>query len=545
MNKLLKISMFVLVVILILGFAGCDSKDDDNTEPNTSNPNPTGNTFIEFKNLEEFPVTIYSDSSRQTVCAEITANGTKKVSAVPAPLGIALYPTFQLTYPIGTSTITIPYNGEAVIASILENQTNTVPIPKLKSIVINSSYIMLINNSSFSLTLRKGSSEIVPIEGGSSVINSNKYASFEVTPGSVSAYSVYQNTTTPIAYPADLSEFKAGMAYVLTYNGTVLTLTGLLPINTEITVPGNNLAMKLAWLQSNILSNRSYFIDITADENIAPQRLSYSKSGITIILNGGGTMCTINLSSNGSLFTIGSGVTLILDKNITLKGRIENTSLVYIDGGTLVMNEGTIITGNTDYSSSGYYTSYGGGIYMNSGSFTMNGGEISNNTASAYYPSSSYYGNTPYSYGGGIYVSGGTFTMNGGKISENTASSSAYYYSSYGGYSYGGGVYVKGTFIMNGGEISGNTTSAYYSCYGGGVYIGVNGTFTMSGGVIYGGANNSIGLSNSAGEGSSLYKYSTATAQYGTFSGDTFYSSGILNSTDTTIRIVNGNLLTE
>jgi hypothetical protein len=41
-----------------------------------------------------------------------------------------------------------------------------------------------------------------------------------------------------------------------------------------------------------------------------------------------------------------------------------------------------------------------------------------------------------------------------------------------------------------------------------------------------------------------LYRQS-GTAQYGTFSGDTFYPSGDLYTTDTTIRVVNGNLLTE
>jgi len=534
--------MFLLCLFL---FTACqDSSDNNETSNNTGNS--TGNTWIEFKNLEEFPVTIYSDPARQVVFAEIPANGTKKVSAEPAPMGRAFYPTFVLVYPIGTTINTnIPYNGPSITAAILENKTTTVSIPRLESITTNFAYIMLINNSSYSLTFNEGPLEKSPLGGGSSVINNGQNASYEITPKSVSSYSVLRNGSTPVAFPADLSEFKAGIIYVLTYNGTVLTATNQLPINTEITVPGNNLATKLAWLQSNILSNKSYFIEITADENIAPQSLSYSgKSGITIILNGGETMRTINLSSNGNLFEVCSGVTLILDKNITLKGKsYNNSSLVYIYGyGTLLMNEGSIITGNTNYSDSGYYKASGGGVYIGgNGVFIMNGGEISGNTASAFLPSSASWGWTPYSYGGGVYMISGTFTMNGGKISGNTASSASSYSSSDGS-SYGGGVYVQsGTFIMSGGEISGNTSSSGY----GGIYL-YRGSFCMSGGVIYGyNAADSIKNSGYTLSYDKSTSYATATTQYGIFNGNTFYKSGDLTSTTTTIRVVNGNLLTE
>jgi len=67
----------------------------------------------------------------------------------------------------------------------------------------------------------------------------------------------------------------------------------------------------------------------------------------------------------------------------------------------------------------------------------------------------------------------------------------------------------------------------------------------MGGGVIYGN-NAAASLKNTAGRGAALSNVSSSSvAQYGTFTGDTFYSSGNLTTTDTTIRIVNGNLLTE
>jgi uncharacterized repeat protein (TIGR02543 family) len=234
-------------------------------------------------------------------------------------------------------------------------------------------------------------------------------------------------------------------------------------------MPTESLQGALTWLASNAEEGGNYTITLNGDESIAPTTLSYSGKTISLTLQGGATERVISLSSTGSLFTVGSGVTLTLGNNVTVQGRSDNTaSLVQVNsGGTLVMESGSKITGNT--------ASYdgGGGVYS-SGTFTMDGGEISGNTAS---------------YGGGVYVSSGTFTMSGGAISGNTASSY-----------YGGGVYVNdyGTFTMSDGEIRGNTASEY----GGGVYAS-SGTFTkQSGGTIYG-SNADTDLKNTASNGDS------------------------------------------
>jgi hypothetical protein len=724
------------VILCLILFTACQ-------EP-TNNSDNTAKTWVEFNNLEQFPVTIYSDPARQIVFAEVTANGTKKVAAAPNSVGTTFYPTFKLDL-FNITGISVPYNGQYIIAVIEADKTNTVPIPKLTSVETNSAYIKLTNNSNSSLTLRQGNAEKSPLGGGSTVISAGQSAAYEIAPGAVSGYSIMHNTTTPVAFPAGLTEFKAGIIYTLTYNGTTLTIssqnsvlssippttpenvtieavsstnmritwnevTGVvsyciyratgsstasytqigtstvtfyndtnittgqtyfykvsalnsankesaqsaavsvitppsnvrvkyvttisvslewdsysgasgynvyrsnseggtytkinsgaisgtaftdtsvttntywykvsaiidgveslksspIAVSTEIIiVPGSGLAAKLAWLQSNAASNSLYDIEIDVDENIGPQTLSYGgKSGITITLSGSETMRTINLSSNGSLFTIGSGVTLILDNNITLKGRsYNNNSLVNISSsGTLIMNIGAKITGNS--------SSIGGGVY-NSGTFIMNDGEISGNTST-----SSTDGYSEESSSGGGVCSVGTFTMNSGKISGNTSNATSRGISR----SYGGGVYIYGTFTMNGGEISGNTSNASSSSnvsvsYGGGVYVSsgttftmngggissntsisndgdsrsssygggvyIYGTFRMSGGVIYGN-NAAAGLANTAKSGAVLSN--TSNSQYGTFSGDAFYSSGDLYSTDDTIRIVNGSLLRE
>jgi hypothetical protein len=250
------------------------------------------------------------------------------------------------------------------------------------------------------------------------------------------------------------------------------------------TVPANlSFEDALKWFNGNLVTNTAYTLTLNRDETIAPSTFSNAGSPLSITIRGDTEERTISLSESGSLFTVGSGVTLILENNITLQGRSDNTaSLVRVNNGTLEMRSGSKISDNT--------SSYGGGVYVN-GAFTMNGGEISGNTASS--------GN-----GGGVYFAYGRFTMSGGTISGNTASSGN-----------GGGVYVNGTFTMSGGEISDNTASS-----GGGVFVSSDGTFTkQTGGVIYG--SNGGNLKNTAtnGDGHAVYVDSSPAKKRNTTAG--------------------------
>ncbi|MCL2328753.1 MAG: hypothetical protein FWC39_09635 [Bacteroidetes bacterium] len=210
-------------------------------------------------------------------------------------------------------------------------------------------------------------------------------------------------------------------------------------------VPGTSLIEKLTWLQRNADSHNTYIVEVNANENIAPHTLEYKGAiNITVVLRGDSINRTIRLSSHGSMFTVNSNVTFILDNNITLHGHNQNTdAMVRVHGGNFKMNDGSTITGNSN-----------SGVYVDSrgtGTFEMTGGTISGNTASQ---------------GGGVNV-WGTFTMTGGIISGNTASQ------------YGGGVSAgnTATFTMTGGTISGNSANT-----GGGVFA--RGFFTMRGGII-------------------------------------------------------------
>ncbi len=242
-------------------------------------------------------------------------------------------------------------------------------------------------------------------------------------------------------------------------------------------------------------NNKNYIINIGGDiSGITPITVSPTAStgfgtvtGVTITITGTGTLDTAD--SNGSMFYLGSGQTLVIDsENLTVRGRKNgvgghtgdnNTVTIWVNSGAILELKNGTISGNTSSSSS---SGGAGGVY-NSGTFIMNGGEISGNAAQQgagqgggvwTSPSATFtmnsgkiFGNTAYS-GGGVFASG-TFTMNGGEISNNTA------------YWNGGGVSVaNANFTMNGGEISGNTSSSYD---GGGVHMS-SGTFTMGGAAI-------------------------------------------------------------
>jgi len=246
-------------------------------------------------------------------------------------------------------------------------------------------------------------------------------------------------------------------------------------------VPGATLAAKLNWLQTYAQTGRGYTLEVNADESISPQTLSYSgRSNITITLRGVGSNRTISLSSNGSMFTVGSGVTLILDGNITLQDSYDLLVDVY---GTFVMNSGSLITGDAQ---NGSHIDEeivaklppGGTIPTNGDMVSIIVDEDDGEIVAKLPPGGTSGTNgTMVSIiddeGGGVYVNnGGIFTMNGGTISGNTAY-------------YGGGVFVLGgTFTMNGGEISGNTAFSD-NARGGGVYV-EEGIFTKTGGTITG-----------------------------------------------------------
>jgi len=275
-----------------------------------------------------------------------------------------------------------------------------------------------------------------------------------------------------------------GIPIALDYNMPVL-------VSAMLAEDAPTLANQLAWLRQaaatgGAQSGNFYLVELSGEyQTINPSGATGSglptgRTDVTVTLRGterepGDDPSEIRLGANGVLFTVVSGLTLVLDENVTLVGRSEggngnannNNPVVRVDdGGTLVMNPGVAIRGNTNGSPAP--TNFGSGVRVNGGgNFVMNGGAIFDNAST--------------NGGGGVNLVGADanlvmFTMHGGAISDNTAAAS----------SSGGGVQVNGgTFVMYDGEISGNTATS--SSSGGGVLLGstaYSATFIMHGGTI-------------------------------------------------------------
>jgi uncharacterized repeat protein (TIGR02543 family) len=275
--------------------------------------------------------------------------------------------------------------------------------------------------------------------------------------------------------------YSAGSSYTVTGNVTLYarwTNTVAMTVSTT-----SEFTSALSEIRN---STDSYFtITVTADISLDPQDLTlaaYADKSIT--LRGNTPARTVSLSSQGSLFYVGTDVELVLE-DIVLRGiSNNNTPLVWVNaGGTLVLNSGEI-SGNTN--TDNWSSNTGGGVYVYSnGTFTMNGGVIEGNSAGA-------------GYGGGVYIYSSSFYFNGGRIRNNTATR-------------GGGVYISSgsssgsEFIMSEGIISGNSVTssnanstysnaattdtwrALLGAYGGGVFCNsLSDSFVKTGGIIYG-----------------------------------------------------------
>ncbi|MDR1147724.1 MAG: hypothetical protein LBK66_03755 [Spirochaetaceae bacterium] len=217
-------------------------------------------------------------------------------------------------------------------------------------------------------------------------------------------------------------------------------------------------------------------VDLTAkDTNILGGLvLTSANSPDEVTIDGKGRVITLTGEGKGSVITVGFEVTLTL-RDITFVGLNDNNAalITVANGGTLVLEGGTVITGNTSSNS-----------------------------------------------GGGVAVKGGgRFTMRGGTISDNKAT---------GNNKSGGGVYTEGfsLFTMSGGTISGNQAKSM----GGGVFVSSNGVFTKTMGTIYGNEEEG-GLANTVTDESSNAGFAVGVAGGGLYRNKTAGENVSLNNT--------------
>ena len=290
------------------------------------------------------------------------------------------------------------------------------------------------------------------------------------------------------------TNYEGGASYTVNANAVLYAKWEVVPI----TPPGSTLAQQLAYVRNHTGNGTVFDIEVNNDEYLGPT--SITSMGINITVNirsvSPDNVRTIQLEGQGHLFSIDTGVTVRL-QDIALRGHsTNNRALVGVGNGTLILNSGAKVTGNTNARDMGG-DNKGGGIRVNGGILEINNGaEIIGNAG----PMGPFYG-------GGIFVENrGTVNIFGGVITENSAKILNADYAD------GGGIYITGNskVTMSGGIISKNQVSGWGGG-GGGVCIADSGSsFTkraVSGsstsGIIYGSSGDEA---NIASRGNAVYR---------------------------------------
>ena len=318
----------------------------------------------------------------------------------------------------------------------------------------------------------------------------------------------YSNGTTGTVAitAADITGFSSAVegekTLTVTYRGKTATFTITVTIPIEIIVTNTDEWNAAKSTVQNGGNYQDYIITVSGDVPVPGGFINFgTATDVTITLRGNGKLY---LTSQGSLLSISSGITLIIDSaDLTLEGLTDgqngatqnNNIRMIAVSGKLELRNGTIC-GNTSYNNN---VSAGNAVLVNGSgaSFIMSGGIICDHV----------YDKSLNPYSGGIITEHGTVAIHNGS-----------------------------SFTMTGGTIRGNTVSGY----GGGVYVS-DATFRITNGTIYGSNETDPSLKNNAGNGAALY-LNGGTAQRGTFNGETWVSSGDLSTTNNTIRVVNGAL---
>ena len=479
------------------------------------------------------PIIVEEGSTLREKLTWISLNGDSYSTYVIVLSADEIQQTMWLSYP---GNITIIFNGGEEERFLLWKLT------------VSDSITMILDNN---ITLH-GHPE--GIGGAEPMVRVNSGGTFEMREGSKiidGGNGVYvANNGTFTMYGGTISGNKANNGGGVYVNGGTFTMNG-----GEIS--GNKCNSG-----GGVYVNEGTFImnggKITGNTNDLTNAANTFGGGVHVAENGTFTMNGGEISNNktnkggggvfGS-FTMNGGT--ICD-NIVSAGDGGGV-YVYSYRGTFIMTGGTIC-GNTATSINN--DSKGGGVFLpQSAAFTMTGGEISGYNRAWYgggvnnewgtftMTDGKISGNGGITDGGGVYILGGTNTMDGGEISGNTASR------------HGGGLYVRTTtFTMTGGVISGNKTTATSSSEspgGGGVYVApsynvsVKNIFRIVTGTVYGedggDLSNTVGyiIMGSIANGAAIL----GDAERGTFSGETWIKTGSLNGSNTTVRVVNGELV--
>ena len=221
-----------LLCLLALVLAACSDSGGGGSGGNKQNHDET-KTWVRFVNNNDFSVNIYSDRLQQVKITEAGAKSQSiSVQTEPNSSGALFYPVYHIVI----DDVSIPFEGEAVIARIDAGKTsaqpNIVTIPSLEELgaeelakpLSTDTYLKIQNDGSSSLLLLRGNNELLPEGSSSTILNGGETGLYRITAGLVSGFSLRRNTVTPVDFPGGLTEFVSSRLYSFRFNGSSLIL---------------------------------------------------------------------------------------------------------------------------------------------------------------------------------------------------------------------------------------------------------------------------------------------------------------------------------
>jgi len=202
-------------------------------QPETSHP-PVNKTYIEFDNVSEFDVNVFKGvrpvQGNKPSFDTIPAG--KKKEFVTEPTNTAINPNgdiFYFQYIISLGSVKIPFpTTKDTVFKIKKNNPNTLVIPGLSSTDTTSSYLIVENESSESISVLNGSQPLFPYDqpseeyisvgktGVYELINVTNLANFEI--GNISSRRKFQDNFN------NNGSIKPGRIYAFKYDASSVYL---------------------------------------------------------------------------------------------------------------------------------------------------------------------------------------------------------------------------------------------------------------------------------------------------------------------------------
>jgi len=301
-----RIILFALVLMVGL-LTTC--RDPINGDPD--NPEQ-GATTIEFDNTQGIcDVTVYSSYIRgeDNIIAQIPAGKLSQEFEWPPGSSMSFFFSYQIRFR-GISGLTIDYIPEIgkdqKQVRVDPNIKNTIPIPRLDetisspdTLLSKDSYLLIQNNSSYSLQLLQGNSILPQDNIGETVVNSGERAQYTINPGSTAHYKLMVGADT-ISLPTSMVSFEAGVVYSFVYNNGDLSLVseielklenvaGVSPNKPVPEAPGaplviiSDASLTVRWTAVNSAENYEVYLGTAQTPPNQPQR---TVPGTTVVFSG-------------------------------------------------------------------------------------------------------------------------------------------------------------------------------------------------------------------------------------------------------------------